>query len=213
MKVALCIHPSVEHYTTVKMAIEEAGDTVGVYSSKITLDELQNDDIDFIVSYGYKYLIKGDLLDRFQGRIINLHPSLLPWGRGYFPNFWSHVYDFPKGVSIHLINSGIDTGDLLLQREHSFSDNDTLRTSYYTLQTSMLCLFSRGWNEIRKSSIKPMKQVLKDGSLFYKRHFDLVFPLLNKGFDTSLVDIHQKREEIIGLLEKNNYKLGGPLVY
>jgi methionyl-tRNA formyltransferase len=48
---------------------------------------------------------------------INLHPSLLPRYRGPNPYFWqSHQMDLEGGVTIHQIDEGIDTGDILLQR-------------------------------------------------------------------------------------------------
>ncbi|NDB85210.1 MAG: hypothetical protein EB127_21285, partial [Alphaproteobacteria bacterium] len=172
LKVALCIHPLVEHYEVVRYGIEEEGDSVRIYQSETSLEEFKNNQTDFIVSYGYKYLIKGELLSAYQGKIINLHPSLLPYGRGYFPNFWSHIFDFPKGVTIHNINNGIDTGEILAQRQHHFSDRDTLRTTYYTLQTSMLSLFTKSWGNIRRGMVVPVAQDLSAGNLFYKKQFD-----------------------------------------
>lgn len=208
LNVALCIHPKVEHYDVVKRTIEEEGDSVRVYSNETRLEQFEADDIDFIVSYGYKFLIKGTLLERYRTKIVNLHPSFLPWGRGYFPNFWSHVYGFPKGVSLHLINEGIDTGEILFQREHFFDDSETLRTSYYTLQMSMLCLFAKSWSQIRTQRVAPVSQDTTAGNLFYKKYFDLVFPMLEKGFDTTLSEIHSLREKIKERLSLNGYRLG-----
>ena len=196
LNVALCIHPKVEHCNVVKWAIEEEGDSARVYDRETYLEEFEADNIDYIVSYGYKYLIKSPLLDRYEDKIVNLHPSHLPWGRGYFPNFWSHVYDFPKGVSIHYINAGIDTGDVLAQREHSFTETDTLRTTYYNLQTSMLSLFTRSWRDIRTRGTTPVEQDPTSGNLFYQKDFDLVFPLLERGFDSSLAEVHGLRDKI-----------------
>ena len=196
LNVALGIHPKVEHYDVVKRAIEEEGDSVKIYSDETSLEGFEADSTDFIVSYGYKYLIKGALLEKFAGRIINLHPSFLPWGRGYFPNFWSHVFDFPNGVTLHLIDEGIDTGSVLFQREHSFAETETLRTSYYTLQTSMLCLFTKAWRDIRTERVTPIGQDLDNGNLAYEKDFKIVFPLLQRGFDTSLAEVHAMRDEI-----------------
>jgi methionyl-tRNA formyltransferase len=208
LNVALGIHPKVEHYNVVKWAIEEEGDSVKVYDKETQLEDFEADDIDFIVSYGYKYLIKGALLERYRDKIVNLHPSYLPWGRGYFPNFWSHVYDFPKGISIHYINAGIDTGAVLAQREHFFTETDTLRTTYYNMQTSMLSLFTKSWRDIRTQSLLPAEQDLADGNLFYQKDFDLVFPLLEKGFDTSLAEIHDLRDRIKEKLAAHGYHRG-----
>jgi methionyl-tRNA formyltransferase len=187
----------VENYDVVRRAMEEEGDSVQTFQSETDLEKFKSNNIDFIVSYGYKHLIKGELLAAYQGNIINLHPSFLPYGRGYFPNFWSHVFDFPKGVKIHSINNWIDTGAILAQCEHFFNDEDTLRTSYYTLQTSMLSLFENSWNKIRTKKLTPMEQDQSSGNLFYKRQFDHVFSLLPNGFDTSIGELKLLREEII----------------
>lgn len=205
LNVALCIHPQVEHYNVVKMAIEEEGDSVKIYSKETQLEEFDADNIEFIVSYGYRYLMKRALVERYRGKTINFHPSFLPWGRGYNPNFWSQVFDFPTGVSLHLIHEGIDTGDVFCQREHYFEESDTLRTSYYNLQTSMLSLFAKSWRDIRIEKLVPVAQIIEDGNLFYKKHFDVVFPLLEKGYDTSLKELFSIRGRIKEQLDKYGY--------
>jgi len=71
-------------------------------------------------------------------RAINLHPSLLPWNRGAHSNFWSFLEDTPKGVTIHIIDEGIDTGDILLQKKIKFDQSkETLRSSYGRLQQEL----------------------------------------------------------------------------
>ena len=202
LKVALCIHPLVEHYDVVKYAIEEEGDSVIVYKSQTDLETFKSDKVDFIVSYGYRFLFKGELLSAYEGKIINLHPSFLPYGRGYYPNFWSYIYDFPKGVSIHRINDGIDTGPVLAQRQHYFSSQHTLRSSYYTLQTSLISLFTKYWSKIRIESLTPIEQDQYSGNLFYKKQFDQVFDLLPKGFDTNIGELKLLHEAIINRLNQ-----------
>ena len=202
LKVALCIHPLVEHYDVVKYAIEEEGDSVIVYKSQTDLETFKSDKVDFIVSYGYRFLFRGELLSAYEGKIINLHPSFLPYGRGYYPNFWSYIYDFPKGVSIHRINDGIDTGPVLAQRQHYFSSQHTLRSSYYTLQTSLISLFTKYWSKIRIESLTPIEQDQYSGNLFYKKQFDQVFDLLPKGFDTNIGELNLLHEAIINRLNQ-----------
>jgi methionyl-tRNA formyltransferase len=108
----------------------------------LSLAWIQEQRFDFGVSYRYKRIIKKDVINYFAGRLINMHISFLPWNRGYAPNFWSHMENTPKGVSIHRVNEGIDTGDLLLQHEVSIDqETDTLRTSYDKLSHAIEKLF------------------------------------------------------------------------
>ena len=103
----------------------------------------------FIVSYGYRHILKRDVLDRYPDRVINLHASYLPWNRGADPNFWSYVEDTPKGVTIHYVDEGVDTGDIIAQRRVHPSDTDTLRTSYDRLHATIQTLFKEHWLAIR----------------------------------------------------------------
>lgn len=113
---------------------------------------------DWLISYNYRHILRGPVLDRHRGRALNLHSSWLPWNRGASPNFWSWFDDTPKGVSIHQIDAGIDTGELLAQREVQFGRGSTLRTSYDDLQAAMLGLFEEVWGDIAAGRALPKRQ-------------------------------------------------------
>lgn len=85
----------------------------------------------FIVSYNYSHIIKPAVLGLFPHQAVNLHISLLPWNRGSGPNVWSFLDNTPCGITIHEIDSGIDTGCILLQKQVYFEHSkDTLESSY-----------------------------------------------------------------------------------
>lgn len=105
---------------------------------------------DFVVSHGYRHLVRSPFLERFDGKAVNLHISYLPWNRGADPNVWSFVEDTPKGVTIHYIDAGVDTGDIIAQREVEFGAAETLASSYARLQEELLALFVAEWPSIRK---------------------------------------------------------------
>lgn len=83
-------------------------------------------------------------------KIINLHISLLPWNRGKDPNFWSFINSTPKGVSIHLIAKGLDTGNVIVQKHINLDENtETFSTSYLKLHCEIVKLFKSNWNMIK----------------------------------------------------------------
>lgn len=128
-----------------------------------TMDHI-SDNTDFIISYGYRRIIKGTDLSRFKGKIINIHMSLLPWNRGAYPNYWSWRDRTPKGVTIHEINDGIDTGPILAQMELPLKASEyTLRTSYDALHVAAIQLFSVAWPLIRCGKIEGRRQVTLQG--------------------------------------------------
>lgn len=143
---------------------------------------------DFIVSYGYRHILKKDILDKFLNKAINFHISLLPSNRGADPNLWSFLEDTPKGVTIHYLDYGIDTGDILAQQEVNYVPEDTLRTSYERLSKTIEELFKKVWSNIRSGKQKLIPQT-KGGS--YHRLSDrAAFEyLLTKGWDTPVAGL------------------------
>ncbi|MCU7494835.1 MAG: formyl transferase [Ignavibacteria bacterium] len=136
-----------------------AKEEVHVVSDRINKEKIFEKKYDFLISYNYKYIIKKEILDYFPRRAINLHISYLPWNKGSNPNFWSFVENSIKGVTIHLLNEGLDTGDILLQEEVKFNENnETLKSSYEKLQSLIQELFCMYWEDIKNIRIIPMPQ-------------------------------------------------------
>ena len=114
---------------------------------------------DIIISYGCRYILQKNIINFPPLGSINLHISYLPFNRGADPNIWSFLENTPKGVTIHYIDENIDSGDIILQKEVFFNDNDeTLETTYAKLQTTIISLFQENWHKIKTGQIKPRKQ-------------------------------------------------------
>jgi len=168
--------------------LENFGDSIVNIQEPLSDDSRLIQEANFIVSYGYRYIIKKDVLDVFPSRAINLHISYLPWNRGADPNLWSFLEDTPKGVTIHLIDEGIDTGAILAQREINFDPNDTLRTSYDRLSTSIEDLFIKTWPKIRNREITPQHQKGK-GTFHRLKDKKQYEHLLTHGWDTPVKNL------------------------
>lgn len=89
-------------------------------------------DIDFIVLAGYLQIFQGPILERYERRILNLHPALLPayGGEGmYGDNVHRAVLaagEKESGCSVHFVDAGTDTGDVILQRRVPVLEGDTI---------------------------------------------------------------------------------------
>jgi methionyl-tRNA formyltransferase len=162
------------------------GDEVQVTEEKVTIDSPFIQKADFLISYGYRYILKKDILNCFPNRAINIHISLLPWNRGADPNLWSFLENTPKGVTIHHLDEGIDTGDILVQAKTEFTQEDTLRTSYDKLSALAFELFQGSWLKIRNGEIQPQPQPL-GGSYHRLRDRERYQHLLTNGWDTPVV--------------------------
>lgn len=155
-------------------------------SDRISSDEMQGyTQNDIIVSHGYRYIISPEILRAFPGQMINLHISLLPWNRGADPNLWSFVERTPKGVSIHNIDEGVDTGAILAQEEVEFEclESHTLATTYKALQARLERLFRKHWPEISLCERVAMPQ-RPGGSFHRKADRERIQHLLTSGWNT-----------------------------
>jgi methionyl-tRNA formyltransferase len=118
---------------------------------------------DLILSYGYRRIIKKNIIENLKRPIINLHISYLPFNRGADPNFWSFKNKTPKGVTIHEIDDGIDTGDILFRKKINFliKKNTSLKDTYFILRSEMEKLFKKNFNRIVSGKYKKIKQISK----------------------------------------------------
>jgi phosphoribosylglycinamide formyltransferase-1 len=90
--------------------------------------------IELIVLAGFLSILTGEIIQRYSGKMINLHPSLLPkfGGKGmYGEKVHRAVLDAGEtesGCTVHLVDAGTDTGPILLQRKIPVLRNDTPET-------------------------------------------------------------------------------------
>lgn len=176
--------------TPVIEIIRSNGDFVIETCEKINVDFIIQKRIEFIVSHGYRHIIKPDIINLMIDRIVNLHISLLPWNRGADPNLWSFLEDTPKGVTLHLVDEGIDTGDIIAQKIVVFENEDehTLSSTYSILQHEIINLFKETWNIIKLGKFLKIKQ--PHGGSFHRLHDKKSYEhLLTKGWDTLIKDI------------------------
>ena len=156
--------------------LQSFGDEVISVEKKISSEDPMLMKVDFLISYGYRFILEQELLDLFPQKAINLHISLLPWNKGADPNLWSFLDNTPKGVTIHLLDRGVDTGDILAQQIVEMDAEDTLRSSYDKLLKSIEALFHLTWPKIRKGDIIPIPQL--GGGSYHKRTDKAAYELL-----------------------------------
>jgi len=76
-------------------------------------------DPDVIIVFSMSQLLKENIFKIPKYGTINLHPALLPSYRGPFPNFWVYFnMDRKSGVTVHYIDSGEDSGDIIYQESY-----------------------------------------------------------------------------------------------
>jgi phosphoribosylglycinamide formyltransferase 1 len=98
-------------------------------------DFLAERNVELVVLAGYMQLLTPAFLERFPGRIVNVHPSLLPSfpGAHAVEDALAHGVKV-TGVTVHLVDEGIDTGPILFQEAVRVEDGDTRESLHDRLQ-------------------------------------------------------------------------------
>lgn len=98
------------------------------------LKALAEEDTDLVVLAGYMKVLEPPVIDAYRGRIINIHPSLIPkyCGKGFYgKRVHQAVLDGGEtvsGATVHFVDEGVDTGEIILQREVPVEPGDTADT-------------------------------------------------------------------------------------
>lgn len=96
-------------------------------AEQVIINQLKTDQVDGILLAGYMRILTPKLIDAYSGKIINLHPAMLP----NFPGRHSILDAFEAGVSetgvtVHFVDNGIDTGEIIAQEAVPILINDTI---------------------------------------------------------------------------------------
>lgn len=118
---------------TVVLDPAKARDAQGRYSrarySDLVLEELVRHDIEYVALAGFMRLLGGRLLKHYEGRIVNIHPSLLPAFPGLDPQEQALEYGVHvTGCTVHLVDEGMDTGPVIAQRAVLVQPDDTVES-------------------------------------------------------------------------------------
>jgi phosphoribosylglycinamide formyltransferase-1 len=118
-------------------------DRTQFYETGEVLMMLRRRETDLVVLAGFLWLVPGDVIDAFRGRIVNIHPALLPrfGGRGmYGERVHRAVLDAgcaESGITIHYVNEMYDSGDIIFQAKCPVlpgDDADTLAQRVHALE-------------------------------------------------------------------------------
>ncbi len=123
-----------------------------------TVEKIKRSKPDIILSICFGHILKPEIIEISSLGIINLHTAYLPYNRGANPNVWSIVNETPAGVTLHYIDSGIDTGDIIAQKQVLIDWLDTGKTLYKRLEEEAFKFFRQTWPDIKSGRIKRKKQ-------------------------------------------------------
>lgn len=119
---------------------------------------------DYIVSIHFPYVMPEEVLAIPSVGVLNLHPAYLPYNRGWHTPSWAILDETPIGATLHFMDRGVDTGDIVHQARLAVSPGDTAHSLYGRLLQLELDVFTEAWPRLASGVISRTPQNRAEGS-------------------------------------------------
>jgi methionyl-tRNA formyltransferase len=153
-------------------AVKKMGISVCIYESEENVLSKLKGKVDLGVLAWWPKILRNLLLKCPQYGFVNTHPSLLPYNRGKHYNFWALVEQAPFGVTLHQVDSGVDTGNIIAQKEICYDWCDTGESLYFKAQTAMISLFCQNYPALRTGNFQSTPQEKTIGSFHHSSEIE-----------------------------------------
>ncbi len=177
----------------------------GEINNEDVVEMIKNLNPNLIAVHGSS-IIKEPLINAFLKRVINLHAGLSPYYRGSGTNIYP-FYDKKLeyvGMTVHYLDAGIDSGDIILQGRPVFEANDNV----HTIGCKNVILGSKLMIDVLEEHIRngppnAVKQDSSRGNLFLKRDFNEdVVRIIWKNIDAGIVRDYAKHPNPVKMVDK-----------
>lgn len=139
------------------------------FRNDCNLEKIKDLKADYIISILYPYIYKKPIFNYINIGIINLHPSYLPYGRGWNSVSWCILENTPIGATLHWIDEGIDTGDICFQKKLEIKPNYTADIIYKKVSNLEKELFINSIEHIKNNTLPRLKQ----SNINYSNHLKI----------------------------------------
>lgn len=130
------------------------------------ISELKSRHVELVCLAGYMRLLSPEFIAAFRGRILNVHPSLLPSFPGLDAQQQALAYGVKfSGCTVHFVDEGLDSGEIIAQKTVPVLDNDTVETLTHRILEQEHNLYVESVAKIVNNNYKVRgRQVLTDRS-------------------------------------------------
>jgi methionyl-tRNA formyltransferase len=123
------------------------------------------------LSVHYPRILPAAVLARYRAS-WNLHPALLPHGRGWFPVFWALWEGTPAGATLHEMVARVDAGPIVAQREVPVRPDDTGGSLHARVAEAEKELFAAFWPAVARGEVAPGRPPPAGGSYHARAEFE-----------------------------------------
>lgn len=145
----------------------------------------------------FAFILKPRLIEIFPQGCINLHPSHLPQNCGWHTNVWPIIEGSPAGATIHYIDAGIATGDIIAQRRYPIDPTDTGGILHEKITRGLVELFKETWPHLKAGTNFRTPQDHSQATYHHKSDLDQI--------DQIHLDRHYRAVDLLNLLRARTY--------
>lgn len=115
------------------------------FKSDAAQDLMHDLELDYLICIHFPLIIPPSVLAIPREGVLNLHPAYLPFSRGWHNSIWAILENKPYGATLHFMNEGVDTGDIVHQRKLEVRPEDTGDTAYKRALALEVEVFKEAW--------------------------------------------------------------------
>lgn len=119
---------------------------------------------DYMVCIHFPYIVPEAVLAIPREGVLNLHPAFLPYNRGWHTPSWAIWEQTPIGATLHFMDTGVDSGDIVHQAELPVSPGDTAHALYGKLLKLEKKVFAEAWPRLASGIVERRAQQPATGS-------------------------------------------------
>jgi len=103
---------------------------------------------DYIICVHFPYIVPKEILEIPKEGVLNLHPAYLPYNRGWHTPTWAIFEGTPYGATLHFMDEGVDTGDIVHQKKIDILPTNTADTLYERVKNLEFDVFKESWESL-----------------------------------------------------------------
>lgn len=124
---------------------------------------------DYILGIHFPYIVPKAVLEVPTQGVLNLHPAFLPFNRGWHTPSWAILDGTPYGATLHFMDEGVDTGDIVHQRQVEVAASDTADSLYQKVLRLEAEVFREAWPSLASLRYKRTPQSAGAGTAHVKK--------------------------------------------
>ena len=134
------------------------------FREEAAVSALQALECDLVLGVHFPYIVPHEVLRVPRFGVLNLHPAYLPYNRGWHTPSWAILDDTPYGATLHFMDSGVDTGDIVHRKQILISPGDTADDLYGRVKRLELEVLTEAWPAIAAGDIERRPQPAEAGT-------------------------------------------------